>query len=131
MRTFRSEHYVNNIYDHHLKNYTHHHNDGDNKAVQFIVTNAFIIIFLLFCIICVLTQVRRSRGDPYTDPTEEEINDTETCPICLEELDGIEETYKIKICSHILCKSCGTRLLDLNIHSCPVCRRHFYNSENR
>ena len=121
--------HLNNKSNH--SHHNHHDNSGDNDTVHFILANGFIILFLSLCVICILTQIRNSRGEPYMIPTEEEVNEIETCPICLEDLDGVENSVRIRICSHVLCSACGNRLLDNNIHNCPVCRRHFYIPEHQ
>ena len=124
------EYLKNHIHYNTFKNNTHHHNNnGDNDTIHFILANGFIVLFLSFCVICILTQIRKSRGDPYIAPTENEIYESETCPICLEDLNDIEDSVRIRVCTHVLCRTCAYRLLDNNIHTCPVCRRHFYLTE--
>ena len=133
MRFFRSEHYnINNENINILKNNSHHHNNsGDNDTIHFILANGFIVLFLSLCVICILTQIRKTRGEPFILPTEEEVNENETCPICLEDLAGVENSVRIRVCTHVLCRTCGYRLLDNNINTCPVCRRHFYLTEHQ
>ena len=51
------------------------------------------------------------------------LKETETCPICLEELDTLTKT--ITACGHFFCASCIGQISKKNNNNCPICRQSF------
>ena len=51
---------------------------------------------------------------------------TPACPVCKENYDNIVKPWSIQPCGHGICKSCYSRLQNLNTRtiplSCPMCR---------
>ena len=56
---------------------------------------------------------------------DEKLKETESCPICLENLENITKT--ITPCGHFLCGTCVNKIFKANNEklNCPICRQKF------
>jgi len=129
--TIISNNYHHNNIHNDTHNDTHNKNNLGENILRFISLNGLILLSIIVCLFLPLYKARYSRGNPYVVPTEEEMENEENCPICLEELEGVDNSVRIRVCTHILCRTCADRLLDNFIHNCPVCRRGFYIQQNQ
>lgn len=129
--TIISNNYHHNNIHNNTHNNTHNKNNLGENILRFISLNGLILLSIIVCLFLPLYKARYSRGNPYVVPTEQEMENEENCPICLEELEGVDNSVRIRVCTHILCRTCADRLLDNFIHNCPVCRRGFYIQQNQ
>ena len=55
----------------------------------------------------------------------------EQCPICLDEMDEMNDNYCITDCNHVYCKGCLDELIEQNVSICSLCRNDIKFYKNR
>ena len=107
-------------------NNTNHDKHSKDSYLFLLLVNITVLVFFLFVFLCYFIASLQKPEDPFVEATDEEIQDIQQCPICLNDLEE-DNNLRFKVCTHILCVQCGEELVRNNINRCPICRRNIYD----